>query len=201
MALSDVSLAVGRGEFVVVTGPSGSGKSTLLSCLTGLEDPDGGVVTVDGRRLTRRTERERAAIRAAAFGILGQAGNLFAHLTVRDNIALQLALARQQPSEQRVEDALAEVGIADLIDARPAQLSGGEAARAGLAVALAKHPPILVADEPTAEVDRDTEGRILDILDARRRKGGATLIATHSESLAARADRVIRLWDGRVRLA
>ena len=198
-ALRDVGLVLGRDEFLAVMGPSGSGKSTLIACLTGLDEPDAGHVEIEGRRITRRPEPERARLRARTFGILLQSGNLFPHLTVAENIALQIDLAGKPAGrDQRTAKVLSSVGIAERGDAFPAQLSGGEAARAGLAVALAVDPPILLADEPTAEVDRQTEGRILAVFDDRRSRGRATLVATHSRPLAARADRIIYLEDGRL---
>lgn len=197
VALRGVTLHLAAGEIVAVTGPSGSGKSTLLACLTGLDEPDGGWVTVCGTRLTRRSEADRARLRAANFGILLQSGNLFAHLTVEQNVRFQMLLTGRLDDE-RIADLLESVGLAHRASALPTALSGGETARAGLAVALAADPPILVADEPTAEVDRDTEYRLIEHFDLRRKAGLATLLATHSEALAKRADRIIRLKDGRV---
>ena len=198
-ALRDVTLVLGAGEFVAVMGPSGSGKSTLLACLTALDEPDAGYVAVEGQRLSRRPERDRARARAKAFGILLQSGNLFPHLTVGENIALQLDLgAISDGKQERIEDVLAAVELGERIGSYPAHLSGGEAARAGLALALSTDPVILVADEPTAEIDRETERKILSIFDERREHGKAILIATHSESLAARADRIVRMLDGRL---
>ena len=182
---------------VAMMGPSGSGKSTLLACLSGLDDPDGGAVELLGRRLSRRPERERAAMRAATIGVLLQSGNLFAHLSVEQQIRLQLRLAGR-PAQPRLAEALEQVGLAHRRHARPAQLSGGEAARAGLAVALAAAPPLLLADEPTAEVDAETEAQILTLFAAYRAAGGAALIVTHSEALAAKMDRIVRLRDGRI---
>jgi putative ABC transport system ATP-binding protein len=180
-------------------GPSGSGKSTLIACLTGLDEPDAGFVEVGGTRMSRRPETARARLRAKSFGILMQSGNLFTHLTVRENMALQMDLAGvRHDREERMATMLVTVGIGERGDAYPGELSGGEAARAGLAVALSADPPILIADEPTAEVDRLTESRILAVFDERRRRGKATLVATHSEPLASRADRIIRLRDGRI---
>jgi putative ABC transport system ATP-binding protein len=196
-ALRGVSMAVSAGELVAVVGPSGSGKSTLLACLTGLDEPDGGYVTIGERRLTRRPETERAAIRAASFGILLQSNNLFQHLTVSENIWLSMLLAGKKDGT-RLKELLQAVGLADRAHNYPVQLSGGETARAGLAAALAVDPPVLVADEPTAEIDRQAEGQLLDYFEARRASGKATLLATHSAALAARADRVIRLADGRI---
>ena len=197
LALRGVSLHVEAGEMVVVMGPSGSGKSTLLSCLVGLDEPDGGHVELLGKRLTRRPEAERATMRAAEIGILLQSRNLFEHLSVTDNMRLQMRLAHKF-DRQRLDDLVDKVGLADRRHARPSQLSGGEAARAGLAVALSTNPNVLLADEPTGEVDAETEQDILRLLASRRQEGGATLIVTHSDALAARADRVVRLFDGRV---
>lgn len=196
-ALRGVSLHVGLGEIVAVIGPSGSGKSTLLSCLTGLDEPDGGHVVVAGARLTRRPEAFRASLRAKHFGILLQSGNLFPHLTVEQNIRLQMLMA-EKAEQNRIALLLDSVGLAHRGGALPIELSGGETARAGLAVALAADPPILVADEPTAEVDRDTESRLVKHFEARREAGLATLVATHSTALARRADRILSMKDGRI---
>lgn len=196
-ALRGVSFQLSAGEIVALTGPSGSGKSTLLACVTGLDEPDGGHVEVAGLRLTRRSEAERTRIRAANFGILLQSGNLFVHLSVEQNIRLQMLLAGK-PDEKRIGALLESVGLSHRANAFPTELSGGETARAGLAVALAADPPILVADEPTAEVDRDTESGLIEQFEARREAGLATLLATHSKALAQRADRIIRLKDGRL---
>lgn len=197
LALRGVSLQVFAGEAVAIVGPSGSGKSTLLACLCGIDEPDGGFVTVMNRRLTRKPEPERAAIRAANIGMLLQSGNLFDHLSVEDNVRLQLALRRGR-SGQAPKDLLETVGLGHRRRARPSQLSGGESARAGLAVALAASPPLLLADEPTAEVDAKTEQRVLGLLDEHRRAGGAAIVATHSSAVAEWADRVIRIADGRI---
>lgn len=197
VALRGVSLALARGDFVALTGPSGSGKSTLLACLSGLDEPDGGHVEVMGERLSRRPEAARAALRARHIGIMTQSANLFEHLTVEENVALQMRLARH--GDRRTLEALLDaVGLARRRRSRPSQLSGGEAARAALAVALSANPTVLLADEPTAEVDRATESDILALLRERCRVGGAILVATHSRELAASADRVLRLRDGRL---
>lgn len=197
LALRGVSIEIAQGEIVVVMGASGSGKSTLLACLAGLDEPDGGYVELMGKRLTRRPEFERARMRAANIGILLQSSNLFAFLSVEDNIRLNMYLARKL-DERRLKDLIAWVGLQERALARPSQLSGGEAARAGLAVALANQPSLLLADEPTGEVDGETELKLLDLFQARRQAGGATLIATHSSLMAAHADRIIQLQDGRV---
>lgn len=197
LALRGVSLTVMPGEIVAVVGPSGSGKSTLLHCLSGLDEPDGGAVFVGGEKLTRRTEQERAAIRARRVGILLQHGNLIDHLTVRENLALALALAGQR-SGARIPSALESLGVGHCLDSRPSRLSGGELARAGLALALINQPAVLLADEPTGEIDSATERRVLDLLVERAKQGAAAVIVTHSEAVAHAADRIVRLKDGSV---
>src|SRR5258706_2989242 len=197
LALRGVSLTLEAGEMVAVIGPSGSGKSTLLACLAGLDEPDGGHVEVLGKRLTRQPETGRARIRAAAIGMLMQSGNLFPALTVADNIMIPMRLARRVDTT-RVEMLLSYVGLAGRRHALAGQLSGGELARAGLAVALAARPQVLLADEPTGEGDAHTEARPLQLLHAERAAGTAILIATHSTGIGAQADRIIRLQDGRI---
>jgi len=197
LALRGISLQLEAGEVIAVMGPSGSGKSTLLACLAGLDEPDGGVVEILGRRLSRRSEVERAAMRARSIGVLLQAGNLIDHLTVEENVRMPMYLSRRV-DRTRVDTLLQRVGLTHRRHAYPSQLSGGEVARAGLAVALAANPPILLADEPTGEVDAETEQQIVTLILAHRDAGGAALIATHSEALAATADRVVRLTDGRI---
>ena len=197
LALRGVSVSVDRGETVAVVGPSGSGKSTLLACVAGLDEPDGGHVTIDGKRMTRRPEWERAELRATRMGILMQSANLFDHLTVEENVRLQMRLAHKINS-RRVDQVIDLVGLTARRRARLGELSGGEAVRAGLAVALAPAPPILLADEPTGEVDAATEQRILELFDQHRNSGGVAIIVTHSNVVAKRANRVIHLLDGRV---
>jgi putative ABC transport system ATP-binding protein len=196
LALRGVSLQLNRGEMVAVTGPSGSGKSTLLACLAGLDEPDGGMVTVDGVRITRRPEAERALMRARTIGVVYQQTILVGHLSVADNIALTRRLAGHPPPT--VADVLPRVGLADRARARPGQLSGGELARAGLAVALANQPAIVLADEPTGELDEMTAGRVLELLVKVARAGAAVCVVTHSAQVRAAADREIRLHDGAV---
>lgn len=197
LALRGVSIRVEAGEIVIVMGASGSGKSTLISCLAGLDEPDGGYVQLLSKRMTRQSEAERAAMRASHIGILLQSGNLFEHLSVADNVLLQMQLARKV-DKPRVEKLVELVGLQHRRHAHPSQLSGGESARAGLAVALAANPSLLLADEPTAEVDAQTEKQISTLFEERRQLGGATLIATHSQALAKLGSRIIFLQDGRV---
>ena len=194
LALRGVSMRVDAGELVAVTGPSGSGKSTLLACLAGLDDPDGGMVYVGGESLSRRPETERAAIRARSIGMLFQSNNLFDHLTVEGNMALS---RRVGSGRSGVGHALLErFGLAHRRSAYPSMLSGGEVVRAGLAVAMANDPPVLLADEPTGELDTVTALVVLDELRRTADRGTAVVVVTHSPAVADRADRVLRLLDG-----
>jgi putative ABC transport system ATP-binding protein len=198
LALRGVSLHVEVGEILAVTGPSGSGKSTLLACLAGLDEPTAGTVRVAGNRMTDRPESERAALRARHVGVLFQASNLFAHLTVEENVRLAQRIQREISSAPAPSEVLARVGLTSRAQALPSQLSGGEAARAGLAVALANDPAVLLADEPTGELDGATEQRLLDLLRAHADRGCAILLVSHSQDVVASADRVISLHDGQI---
>ncbi|MCU1657061.1 MAG: putative transporter ATP-binding protein [Pseudonocardiales bacterium] len=197
LALQGVSLTLNAGDFVAVVGPSGSGKSTLLSCLAGIDEPDGGTVRVAGQRLSHQPEPVRARLRAHQIGLLFQSANLLQHLTVAQNVKLAQSLAdrTQRPG---IDALLASLGIQARAHAYPGQLSGGELARAGLALALANDPVVLLADEPTGELDLATEAGVLDLLHMRARDGVAILVASHSPAVAAAADRVIVLADGRI---
>lgn len=197
LALRGVSLGVSAGEMVAVTGPSGSGKSTLLSLLAGLDEPDGGTVRVQGQRLSHRSEPVRAGLRARMIGVLFQSGNLLPPLSVTGNIHLAQRLG-DRTGRPAVPDLLAGLGLTARAAAYPGELSGGELARAALAVALANDPAVLLADEPTGELDGHTETQVLDLLRGRADHGVAILVASHSPAVAAAADRVITLTDGRV---
>jgi putative ABC transport system ATP-binding protein len=198
LALQGVSLEAESGVVVAVTGPSGSGKSTLMSCLAGLDVPDGGMVTIDGERISRRPEAERAALRGRLVGMLYQQDNLVAHLSVDANLALAQRLAGRAGDGARRDELLDRVGLTARAHARPSQLSGGELARAGLAVALVNAPRVVLADEPTGELDEDTAVRVLGLLREAADEGAAVLVVTHSPAVAAIADREIVLRDGRV---
>jgi putative ABC transport system ATP-binding protein len=197
LALQGVSLTLRAGEFVAVVGPSGSGKSTLLSCLAGIDEPDGGTVWVAGSRVSHRPEPHRAKLRADQIGLLFQSSNLLQHLTVIQNIKLVQELA-DRATRVPVDGLLASLGIQSRGRAYPNELSGGELARAGLAVAIANDPVVVLADEPTGELDLVTERTVLDLLRARTDSGVALLVASHSPAVARAADRVITLADGRI---
>ncbi len=197
LALRGVSLQLQPGEIVAVTGPSGSGKSTLLACLAGLDEPDGGRVRIGGEVMSRRSEAQRAELRRRRVGMLFQTGNLLDHLNVEQNVVLTQRLAGRVDSG-RVADVLTAVGLADRAGAIPSTLSGGEMARAGLAVALANDPMVILADEPTGELDEVSAARIMTLLRNRADAGAAVLIVTHNAGVAAAADREVMLLDGKL---
>ena len=197
LALRGVSFHADPGEVVAVVGPSGSGKSTLLACCAGLDEPDGGTVTIGGRRMTRRSEAHRAELRAAHVGMMFQSDNLVAHLDIAANLRLAQQLADNDDAARRA-DLLDRVGLGARVRALPRQLSGGELVRAALAVALVNEPAVLLADEPTGELDSVTEQAVVDLILAQRVGGCAAVLATHSDAVAAVADRVVKLVDGSV---
>lgn len=197
LALQGVSMRIEAGEFVAITGPSGSGKSTLLACLAGLDEPDGGMVSYGADRLSRRTEAERASIRASRIGVLFQATNLIDHLTIEQNIVIAQRLAGRV-DRGGARSLLASLDLDHRAKASPSTLSGGESARAGLAVALANDPTVILADEPTGELDEASADRLLHLLRLRSRDGVAVVVVSHDPAVAAEADREIQLLDGRV---
>jgi len=197
-ALCDVSLRVARGEFVAVTGPSGCGKSTLLNLIAGVDRADAGRVRVAGVELTTAGEAELTHLRRRAIGVVFQAFHLVPNLTAEENVALPLALDGRSDAA-RVRELLARVGLADRARHHPGELSGGEQQRVAVARALVHRPAILVADEPTGNLDSASGETVLGLLDELRREQGATLVlATHDRAVAARAGRVIALHDGRI---
>jgi putative ABC transport system ATP-binding protein len=197
LALRGVSLEAYAGQVLVISGPSGSGKSTLLACLAGLDEPDGGSVYLRQSRISHRPEAERSALRARHVGTLFQAANLLEHLTVRRNIELAQRIARRRDRD-RASGLLAAVELTRRADARPGELSGGEAVRAGIAVALASNPDVLIADEPTGELDGETEASVLRLIRDQANRGTAIIIASHSAAVTGLADQVIRIKDGQV---
>ena len=196
-ALRGVDLILNAGEMIALVGPSGSGKSTLMMCLAGLDEPDGGRVLVCAETMTRRPEIEKTRLRSRYFGVMLQKENLFAHLTVSENIRAAQA-ANGAYDDAMATSILERIGLGKRLNALPAQLSGGEKARAGLAVALSRKPMILLLDEPTGEVDVETEGEILAVLEEHRRGGGSIIVATHNSAVGRIATRTLAMKDGRV---
>ena len=193
---SGVNIALAPGEVVAITGESGVGKSTLLNVIAGLDAADAGEVLISGRDVAALAEPERAKLRASALGFVFQAFHVLPHLSLARNVALPCLLAGMNAADAlaRAEATLAEVGLAGRGGDWPAVLSGGELQRVAIARALVHRPGLVLADEPTGNLDPETAGRILDLLLAQARdRQAAVLIVTHSEMVAAAADRVLRL--------
>jgi putative ABC transport system ATP-binding protein len=200
-AVDRVDLDIAPGEFVAIEGPSGSGKSTLLGLLAGIDQADGGSVTVLGHDLARLSPTERARLRRSAMGVVFQAFGLVDSLSAGENVALPLALDGASVAERlgRAADALTEVGLDGFDTARIDELSGGERQRVGVARALIAHPSLILADEPAGSLDDENALQVLDLLEAASRAGGASLVlVTHDPQSAARADRRVRMRDGRL---
>jgi putative ABC transport system ATP-binding protein len=204
-ALRDVSLTVPRGAYTAVTGPSGSGKSTLLGLLGLLDRPTSGSYRLDGRETAALPERERAALRAGAIGFVFQAFHLLPYRTTEENVMLaEVYRPRGAPAlprrgrRDRAREALDRVGLGHRTGFRPDRLSGGERQRVAIARALLGSPDLLLCDEPTGNLDGENTGVVLDLLDDLHRQGLTLMVITHEETVAARADRRIRIADGRV---
>ena len=200
-ALQGVDLAVDGGEFLAITGPSGSGKTTLLNLIGGLDLPTAGEVLVGGRATAECTERELDQLRSRTLGMIFQAFNLVPVLTVRENVALPLHLlgltARER--EQRVGHALESVGIAKFAAALPDKLSGGQRQRVGIARALVSRPRIILADEPTANLDSANALAIIELMRQLNHEQGVTFVfSTHDDRLLKSVDRVVTVRDGRL---
>jgi len=188
-----ISLEVAPGEFVAIIGESGVGKSTLLNCMAGLDSWDEGSVTLGGADLGALSDDQRALLRRRHVGFVFQAFHVLPHLDVAQNVALPLLLLNQ-PDDTRVQALLEAVGLAGLGQRLPQQLSGGQLQRVAIARALAHRPSVLLADEPTGNLDPATAARVMDALIAQARQHGASLVlVTHSQAAAARADRVLHL--------
>ena len=197
--LKDVNLRVARGEAVGFIGPSGSGKSTLLMVMAGLERPDSGEVVVDGTAFNALDEDSLARFRGRHVGIVFQSFHLIPTMTALENVAVPLELAGIPDAMQRGARELESVGLGERLHHYPAQLSGGEQQRVALARALAPDPTILVADEPTGNLDEATGQQIVDLLFTKHTERGMTLVlVTHDNALAQRCDRVVRLRSGRI---
>jgi putative ABC transport system ATP-binding protein len=197
--LRDIGLNIGRGEAVGLLGPSGSGKSTLLMVMTGLERPDSGSVIVAGKNLRKLDEDQLARFRGRNIGIVFQAFHLIPTMTALENVAVPLELAGERDAFSRAGRELTAVGLSDRLSHYPAELSGGEQQRVALARALAPHPAIVVADEPTGNLDEATGREIIELLFRGHREHGTTLVlVTHDTALAVRCDRVLHLHSGRI---
>jgi putative ABC transport system ATP-binding protein len=197
--LSDVSLAIARGETVAIMGASGAGKSTLLALLAGLDEPSSGTVRLAGNELTALDEDGRAAVRARHVGFVFQSFHLVPSLTALENVMLPLELTGRADARSTAREVLGRVGLAERVGHYPRQLSGGEQQRVAIARAFVTRPDVLFADEPTGNLDTATGERIMDLLFGLNAATGATLVlVTHDMALASRCGRVIRLDAGRV---
>ena len=201
--LDGVSLAINAGEFLAVLGASGSGKSTLLNLLSGIDSPDRGQILIDGLDITPLNDRQLTLFRREHIGIIFQFFNLIPTCTVSENVTLpqELGGAPRQKSQARAGDLLRQVGLGDRAGAFPDRLSGGEQQRVAIARALLHEPKIVLADEPTGNLDDDTGRGVIRLLLRLTREAGKTLImATHSAEIARQADRVCRIHDGQLRV-
>lgn len=198
-ALDQVDLSVEKGEFLAVTGPSGSGKSTLLYILGAVERPTSGRVFVDGEDISALNPTQAALYRRRRVGLVYQFYNLIPTLTVQKNILLPMALDKKKPDREYFDQLAEALGIADRLDFLPGQLSGGQQQRAAIARALLYRPAILLADEPTGNLDKKNSEEILALLrEANKRLNQTILMVTHDERAAGEADRIITLEDGRI---
>jgi putative ABC transport system ATP-binding protein len=197
-ALADVDLHVADSEFIVILGPSGSGKTTLLNIIGALDVPSTGRVRIDGRDVTTASRTERFEIRRHAVSFVFQSFNLFPGLTALENVTFGAEVAGRDDPWVVAEDVLAQVGLGARVDHFPHQLSGGEQQRVAIARALATGNPILLADEPTGELDFHTGVQILELLHAQADAGRAVLVVTHNREISRVADRVVELSSGRI---
>ncbi|MBO6640221.1 MAG: ABC transporter ATP-binding protein [Roseitalea sp.] len=197
--LKNVSLSVPKGEAVGIVGPSGSGKTTLLMVLAGLERPDSGSVAVAGARLDQMSEDAIARFRGRNIGFVFQSFHLIANMTALENVAVPLELAGADDAFDRARAELEAVGLKDRMTHYPGQLSGGEQQRVAIARALAPEPAILIADEPTGNLDQDTGRQIADLIfDTQKKRGTSFVLVTHDAALAERCDRQVRVRSGEV---
>lgn len=196
-ALSEVSLEIGRGEFVVVLGPSGSGKTTLLNLIGSLDTPSSGTITINGQRMTGASRGDRFKFRRETVGFIFQTFNLFPGLTALENVQFGAEMARSGEGRDAAE-VLTQVSLHDRLHNFPHQLSGGEQQRVAIARALAANSPVLLADEPTGQLDFDTGIQILELLQAQAGNGKTVLVVTHNREISRIADRVIELSSGHI---
>ena len=199
-ALDDVSLSLPRGSYTAVMGPSGSGKSTLLNLVGGLDTPTSGTVSVNGADLGTLSEPDRAAVRGRDIGFVFQTFNLMPRLTARENVALPLIFQgwSQTERDERARELLDSVGLGDRLDHRPPELSGGQRQRVAIARALAAEPALLLADEPTGNVDTETGAQVMDLIDEVNAEGRTVMLVTHERYIAEHADRIVHVRDGTI---
>jgi putative ABC transport system ATP-binding protein len=197
--LRDVNFSLPQGAFVAIVGPSGSGKTTLLGLLAGLDTPSSGTVLLDDQDFSAMDEDTRARLRGEKVGFVFQSFQLIPTLTALENVQVPLELRGDSGADVRARELLRRVGLGDRLHHFPTQLSGGEQQRVAIARAFSNAPRILFADEPTGNLDSDTGGRIVELLEALNRESNSTVVlVTHDAALANRAQRIIRLSDGRV---
>ena len=199
-ALDDLTLNIGAGEYVSIMGPSGSGKSTLLNVIGLLDRPTGGRYLLDGRETTQLDDDALAAVRARHIGFIFQSFHLVPRLTAFENVELPLVLAGQAPAARRarVDEVLAELSLGDRAHHRPDQLSGGQRQRVAIARAMVMRPTVLLADEPTGNLDHVSGAEVLAALESLNATGITLLVVTHDDEVAARSRRQVRMRDGRV---
>jgi len=199
-ALNDINLSIERGEYVSIMGPSGSGKSTLLHALGLLDRPDSGTYLLEQRDVTALSDQEQARIRSQTIGFVFQFFHLVPRLSAADNVGLPLLLAGMPPRErqQRVKQALAAVSLSDRAEHRPEQLSGGQRQRVAIARATIMQPALLLADEPTGNLDRSSGQDVIALLEKLNAEGLTLIIVTHDSEIGKRARRSVRMIDGRI---
>lgn len=197
-ALDNLSLEIGSGEFIAIIGPSGCGKSTLLNILGLLDTPDGGEYTIDGKRVDDLSNKQRARFRNEVFGFVFQSFNLLPRTSAYDNVLLPLKYRKADSRDQKVREVLASVGLSDRLKSRPNQLSGGQQQRVAIARALVNEPKIILADEPTGNLDTKTGLEIMDLFKEIHRTGTTVVMVTHNNELLHYATRVIAMKDGKI---
>ena len=197
--LSNFELSISKGEIIILLGKSGSGKSTLLNIISGIDVPDGGSVSIDGTDITKLSEKERMLTRRNKIGFIFQFFNLIPTLTVKENLQFPLELNNDDNQEERIKSILTEVGLLDRANTYPDKLSGGEQQRIAIARALIHNPDIILADEPTGNLDYETGLQIVDLLDRVVKKKGKTMImVTHSKDVIGLADKIYSLKEGKL---
>ncbi|MBK8553667.1 MAG: ABC transporter ATP-binding protein [Ignavibacteria bacterium] len=199
IVLNNFDLKIEKGEIIILLGKSGSGKSTLLNIISGIDIPDEGSVTIGGTDITKLSEKDRTLVRRNSIGFIFQFFNLIPTLTVKENLQLPLELTNSGNQEERINNIFSEVGLSDRANTYPDKLSGGEQQRIAIARALIHNPDIILADEPTGNLDYDTGLQIVDLLDrVVKQKGKTMIMVTHSKDVMGLADKVYSLREGRL---